>query len=403
MAHYQSIDETLDSQPPPGLLQIRDILNSIDATKLIARLQAYRWTGRRGYPLTAMWRAYVASFILNLGSTNDLIRRLEDDLEIRLLCGFSSLPHRTTFNRFIRRLEAHRNLVEECMVDLTDRLADALPGFGEKVAVDSTVVRTHSNPNRKMVSDRDASWTRKNDAGSKDGEPIWHFGHKYHVIVDATYDLPIYGCTTTASFSDMRTLTALLDTAAEKHRWFQPEYVIGDKGYDSEDNHRDVLERDSIPIISIRDMPKKKLREGIYTNDGTPTCMGMVPMQYVRTDPEKGHLYRCDPDGCHLRDRKGVRYCQDQTWENRTDKPRIWGPVRRGSELYKVLYRMRYSVERFFKSAKESRRLEKHYIRGNSGISIHAAMSALVCQATAYVHVQAGDLKYMRWQVRRVA
>ena len=346
----------------------------------------------------------MGSFILDMDSTNDLIRRLEDDLEFRLLCGFGrNLPHRTTFNRFVRRLESHRDLVEECLAQLTDRLKGALPGFGEKVAVDSTVVRTNANPNRKVVSDRDASWTLKHSASSKNGEPIWYFGYKYNAVVDATYDLLIYGFTTTASVSDSKTLSALLDNASEKHKWFHPQNVIADKGYDSEDNHRDVLARDSIPIIAIRDMPKKRLREGIYTNDGTPTCMGMIPMQYVRFDPDRGHLYRCDPEGCHLRNRKGVRYCHDWTWENRQDNPRIWGPVRRGSELYQALYRMRYSVERFFKSAKESRRLEKHYIRGNSAISLHAAMSVLVCQATAWMHVQLGDIEHMRWQVRQVA
>ena len=403
MAYEEFNAENVDTQPPPGLLEIRAILTSIDATQLIARLQAYRRTGRKGYPLAAMWRAYVASFILNMASTNDLIRRLEDDLELRLLCGFSQLPHRTTFNRFIRRLESHRNLVEECMAGLTDRLAEALPGFGEKVAVDSTVVRTNSNPNRKVVSDRDASWTRKNSAASLDGEPIWYHGFKYHAVVDATYDLLIYGCTTTASMSDTHTLTPLLDTASQKHDWFHPAYVIADKGYDSLANHREVLERDSIPIIAIRDMPQGKLREGIYTDDGTPTCMGTIPMQYVRTDPNRGHLYVCDPKGCHLRERKGVRYCHEWTWENRLDNPRIWGPVRRGSDLYRDLYRQRYSVERLFKSAKESRRLERHYTRGSSAISLHAAMSAMVCQATAWVHVETGDLEHLRWQVRQVA
>ena len=45
------------------------------------RLQEYRPTGRQGYPLKALWRAYVGSFVLNLAHTNALIRRLEDDRE----------------------------------------------------------------------------------------------------------------------------------------------------------------------------------------------------------------------------------------------------------------------------------------------------------------------------------
>ena len=59
---------------------------------------------RPGYPLKAMWRAYVASFVLNLPHTNAIIRRLYEDPELRRLCGFygPTLPHRSTFNRLFR-------------------------------------------------------------------------------------------------------------------------------------------------------------------------------------------------------------------------------------------------------------------------------------------------------------
>ena len=174
-------------------------------------------------------------------------------------------------------------------------------------------------------------------------------------------------------------------------------------GYDSMANHQYVLESGSIPIIAIRDMPEGELREGIYTNDGTPTCIGMVPMEYVVSDPEKGHHYRCRAEGCHLKDRKGVLYCKDSLWENRQDNPRVFGPVRRGSSEWKALYGLRQSVERVFKSGKQSRRLENHCVRGLLNISLHGAMSMLVFQATSLARIQAGQQEYMRWQVRRVA
>ena len=83
---------------------LRRYFASLDDSTLLARLQEYRPTGRQGYPLKALWRAYVGSFVLNLPHTNALIRRLEDDDGFRHLCGFGTLPHRTTFNRFILRL-----------------------------------------------------------------------------------------------------------------------------------------------------------------------------------------------------------------------------------------------------------------------------------------------------------
>ena len=209
---------------------VAEVLDAIDATALLRRLQAYRLTGRPGYPISALWRAYVASFVLNLPSTNALIRRVQEDVELRRICGFHAIPHRTTFNRFISRLRDHQDLVDECLAGLTDRLADNLPGFGERVAVDSTVVRTHSNPNRRIVSDQEASWTAKNVAGAKGGKKEWRFGYKYHAVVDATYGIPITGFTTTAKRNDSPELPRLLAQAASAHDWFAPRYVMADRG-----------------------------------------------------------------------------------------------------------------------------------------------------------------------------
>ena len=89
--------------PQDYLGELSAVFSSLDDSALLVRLQEYRPTGRQGYPLKALWRAYVGSFVLNLAHTNALIRRLEDDADFRTLCGFGDLPHRRTFNRFIRR------------------------------------------------------------------------------------------------------------------------------------------------------------------------------------------------------------------------------------------------------------------------------------------------------------
>ena len=241
---------------------------------------------------------------------------------------------------------------------------------------------THSNPNRKNkatgeCSDPEASWTAKpSDDGKNELE--WFFGYKYHLVADATYGLPIGGYTTTAKRNDSPELPHLLDRSRDAHSWFGPRYVMADKGYDSRGNHETVMERDAVLIAPTRRNRNGDLYEGIYTEKGVPTCIGMVEMDYVRSDPKRGHLYRCRREGCHLKTRQGVRYCADEYWENRRDDPRLFGPLRQNSTAWKRLYRQRQSVERVFKSMKESRRLEGHYIRGLRKISLLAAMSTLV-------------------------
>ena len=312
--------------------ELADTLDTVDATPLLDRLRSYQLRGGpKGYPLGALWRAYVLNFALGLPSTNALIRLLQDDPELRLLCGFSSMPHRTTFNRFVTRLGDHRDLVDDCVAPLVDRLSELLPDFGKNVAVDSTVVDTHSNPNRKNAagqsSDPEASWTKKHTARGKE-ETEWAFGYKLHMVVDATYSLPIRGHTTTARKGDSPELPLLLDRAAGAHSWFRPDYVMADKGYDSRKNHDAVAQRSGVLIAPTRrSSSPDKLYEGVYTAEGVPTCVGMVPMEYVKSDSEKGHLYRCRREGCHLRTRQGVRYCDDEYWENRRDNPRAVRPA----------------------------------------------------------------------------
>ena len=109
----------------------------------------------------ALWRAVLLSYILNTPSTSALIRRLQDDPRLRRICGFKSLPHRSTFSRFFSRVSLHLDLVQLANTTATNRLRGYLPGLGNKVAVDSTFVRSHSNPNRHPISDPEATWTAR--------------------------------------------------------------------------------------------------------------------------------------------------------------------------------------------------------------------------------------------------
>ncbi len=81
---------------------------------------------------------------------------------------------------------------------------------------------------------------------------------------------------------------------------------------------------------------------------------------------------------------------------------RRFGPPRQGSSEWKNLYRLRQAVERVFKSMKESRRLERRFVRGLRKIGLHTAMSALGFAATFLVNVLAEEPR-PRWMVRKVA
>ena len=251
--------------------ELSAVFSSLDDVALLARLQEYRPTGRQGYPLKALWRAYVGSFVLNLAHTNALIRRLEDDADFRTLCGFGDLPHRRTFNRFIRRLSHHADLVEATFADLTHQLKALIPGLGREVAVDATTVRSHCNPNRKRISDHEASWTAKNAARAKEKGKEWHHGYKVHMVADANYGVPLAHFVTTAKRNDSPELPAVIARAEALYPWFRPSAVIADRGYDSRANHEHLHGKGILPIIHIRrSKGHAALYNGIYTKDGVP-------------------------------------------------------------------------------------------------------------------------------------
>ncbi len=336
-----------------------------------------------------------------------MIRRLEDDPLLRAICGFGSeLPHRTTFNRFIQKLGHFPILFEDALSDLTEELKEMLPDLGQVVAIDSTTVRTHGNPNRKVLSDPQASWTAKNSprAKEKDGKE-WHYGYKLHSLADAKYGLPLGHIVTTAKRNDSPFLPKVIEHTQQVHPWFQPNAMIADRGYDGKPNHLYLMGRGVVPIISIKRAPGKDSFDDDHTLDGRPLCMGRLPMDYVTTDPAQGHLYQCPSSGCDLKNsmKTGVRHCDYEAWEHPDNNPRGFSWIPRHSKEWKALYDQRQAIERFFKGAKESRRLEKHCVRGLRGIRLHALMSVIGFQATALVKVRAGQLDDMRWMVRKVA
>ena len=384
------------------LEELQEKLDAMNATDLLKRLRSYRWTGRPGYPLKAMWRVYASLFLLGLGNINDLYRKLRDQPEFREFCGLKTLPRRTTINKFILRLTHHSDLVMAMFSQVTERLKDKYPDLGKEVAIDGTFVKAYANPNRSPHVDPDARWGYKNSARSKNGKQVLDYGYKMNLVADIKYELPLVFLTLPANASEMTILPTVIAYAESVYPWFHPDVLVADKGFDSLQNHQYLIDKDILPIIHIRKPPKGGLYEGIYTENGVPTCIGRVPMQYVRSDPEKGWLYRCG--GCHLKEsfKGAVRYCDTEVWEDPTTNPRLFGAIRRESPEWKALYAKRQAVERVFKSLKQSRRLEKHSARNIEQVRLHVLMSVLTYQVTALVNVLNGRIDEMGWMVKRV-
>ncbi len=85
-------------------------------------------------------------------------------------------------------------------------------------------------------------------------------------------------------------------------------------------------------------------------------------MEYIATDPDQGHRFRCSAAVCHLKDKVDFsRYCDSEHYEKPEGRLlRIVGLLPRCSEEWKAEYQKRPSIARYFSSTKHSRLLEAH-------------------------------------------
>ena len=206
-----------------------------------------------------------------------------------------------------------------------------------------------------------------------------------------------------ANASDVVVMIQDLDECLALYRTLSPRYFLADKGYDSLQNILHIISFGMIPVVSVRrpekdKETKRRLYDGIFDEDGRPTCIGGKSMEYIETNPKKGHLFRCPAEGCPLKETiQFTRHCHGEHYEKPEGRLlRIVGLLPRCSEEWKTEYKKRLIIERYFSSGKHSRLLDRHRNLSIFKVSLHVAMSMLAYLATALAHLQADDYAHMR-------
>jgi IS5 family transposase len=396
------------------------VLEALPAENLITALMREHWTGRKGYSPRGMWSALMAGVLNQCNSISGVVRLLQRDKDVRLVCGFSldDIPSEDALGRFLKKLVRHEKLVEKCFTSLVEQLRELLPGFGDKLAVDSTDIKAYANGHRKNPSDSDARWgakgagqhtapktkpvvvgERKEAEKGKRRDLYWWFGYKLHLVVDAIYELPVSFVVTPANESDTKQMAELLKKAGADKEETKPQAVIADKGYDSQDNYQFIYRQcKSSPIIPIREREGEQLPD-ICNAKGTPTCSCGLEMVYWGRDGN--YLkYRCPhvlgKEKCKSRFR-----CTPSAYGYVLklpigDDPRRHPPVPRESKKFERLYILRTSIERVNSRVKELLGLGKITIRGIAKVTVRSLLSLLVMLAAAVSMAQRHRLKEVR-------
>ena len=357
---------------------LEELISTVNLKKIVKGISGDKPVGRNKLPREPMVRAHIIGRMRGIPTIKGIVRELNDNPAMSELCGFDvidytgrlpvyRIPSRRTFGRVFWELQQPRclKLIEECMAELTSRLFGLKRDFGKHIAIDSTTIKTYSN--RWSGTDLEASVGFKHSVKSASGTEMV-LGYKCHTITDAEGCF-ITGIFTTGSQHDSPMLPELVNKARRMlGDRFDPESASADKGYDSNANHEFLHSESIAPLIPMKKMPKSKLRRGKYTDDGVPTCDGLV-MEYVCTDIETGkHLYRCPVDN-HIPEGQMLP-CAGVAEVDPEDDIRLFGgTIRRGTPEWDEGYKGRYGVERLYAWWKVGSALEGHYFRGKAKLN----------------------------------
>jgi transposase len=370
------------------------ILEALPAEKLLIALEQEHWTGRKGYSVRGMWAALIAGLINQCHTLADVVRLLKRDKETRLICGFSKddMPGEDALGRFLKKLVKHAVLFDEFIQALVDKLRELLPGFGAKLAIDSTDILAYAKGYREHPADTDARWGAKKKGNSKDKgekkEPdvYYWFGYKLHLVIDALYELPLAFILTPANEADTSYLKPLLQKARVDQEKRKPEAVITDKGYDSQENNTFIYKDcKATPIIPIRERKDAQLPD-ICNAKGTPLCSCGLAMVYWGRDGN--YLkYRC-PYVLGKSECKSRFRCTSSPYGyvlklSIAEDVRRHPPVPRESKKFQRLYKMRTAVERVNSRVKDLLGLNKITLRGIAKVTVRSALSLLIMLASA--------------------
>jgi len=372
------------------------LFDALPDDELIEALEATRWTGRPGYPVRMMWRTIVVSFYMGIVHDTDLIRALHANPLLAEACGVDwpdGVPSKFAYCRFRRKLVAFSDLVGDVLARCVETLKDTLPDFGRTIAVDATDVKAWAN-GMHHETDPDAGTGAKSKSAG-----IWYwYGYKIHLAADAESELPIWFEVTAANVHDGKRLPTVLTEAQSRFDWFEPKYVLADKGYDSRESFRFVGEdMRAIPVIDVQERRVGRSRRNARPCEAQPEIT-----------PE-GLRYRCERAPY---DPVCPKFGKCPLLPVFVDSPlnSYPGPYFEryarfpyGSTEWKTLYNKRVSVERVFGRLKGYRKLDALRTRRLPKVWLHVALSVLAMNGSALAKVQAGEVSQVRDCVRRVA
>jgi len=407
------------------LERLRLVLEYMPDEELMVALERKRGKGRDDYPIRAMWNSVLAGIVFQHESVEKLRREFARNGQLREMCGFDNqVPPSWVFTRFLKSLKDHESMIEAMFDRLVRQIGEVLPDFGRHLAMDSKAVASFAKHRNKHETpdgrrDTDADYGCKTYRGQREDGTLWEkivrwFGYKLHLIVDATYELPVAYSVTKASASDVTEGHALLERMQEK----QPEILeaaetlAADRGYDDTklivkcwDEHRIK------PVIDIRNCWKDGEKTRVLTGKENvaydyrghvycfcPATGTQREMACGGFEKDRNTLKKLCPAKQYGIECKGQAQCPVAQGIRipLSEDRRIFTPIDRASYKWEKEYDKRTAVERVNSRLDVSFGFELHTIRGMAKMKMRCGLALCVMLAMALGRIQENQAEKMR-------
>ena len=309
----------------PTLATIKDALQAIPDSQLLASLNQRRHKGCDTYPVSVLWGVLLLSIILRHTTTEACLEELRRNAPLRLLIGIQSedaVPNGWNITRFLAVLgqAQYLQLLRDIFNTMVQRLGVSVPDLGQHTAGDSTGLSGRREPNaqRSQAEITDglpqASGGRKEykDDEGKVSKVVEWFGYKLHLLVDATHEVVLSYHITDTTVGDNECIETLVEQAQGNLPDQRIQTLAYDKAADDGKVHELLHEAGIKPLIQNRacwpkDGEQEKVIGGrvplhvVHDEAGSVYCydtLSKVPvrraMSYAGHEKSRGTLkYRC--------------------------------------------------------------------------------------------------------------
>jgi hypothetical protein len=345
--------------------ELAGLLESPEIRRLIADLEATRWTGRPGYPIRTMVGLVLCKSLYALPTWTKTVALVREHWALQRALGCEGNPPSVyAAYRFAEKLRKHGATLERCIDGVIEGLRSKLPSYGRDLSIDASDMPAYANGQRyvskggrerERFSDPDATWGHRSAVSTRKGGGF--YGYRIHAAVCSNTGLPVAWQVETAKAHESRFVAGLLDAA--KRRGVLAATAAMDKGYDVGPVYENCAERDCLPIIPLRETGAVKAGKHL-----PPSCSHGT-WKFAGSDRKRGaSKWRCPTGECK----------PASTW---VAADRLHTLVPRETKRWKRLYRKRASVEREFGRLKNEWGLKPLRVRGLERVRLHTDLTVL--------------------------